>query len=126
MADGLLQPERFCATSEEARDNPSGRYWLAKGARASASATTAGPTVGSPTGAVPRAALPPSQAPAILGPTATRAPSTRGEIQLERDVECGAIHTGLAARHDALDAVCGLAIRWGRRAERGAVPRLFG
>ena len=27
---------------------------------------------------------------------------------------------------DALDAVCGLAIRWGRRAERGAVPRLFG
>jgi len=63
---------------------------------------------------------------AILGPTATRTPSTRGESQLERDVECGAIHAGLAARHAALDAVCGLAIRWGRRAERGAVPRLFG
>lgn len=68
MADGSLQPERFCATAEEARDNPSGRYWLAKGTRASASATTAGPTVGSPTGAVPRAALPPSQAPAVLAP----------------------------------------------------------
>ena len=68
MADGSLQPERFCATAEEARDNASGRYWLAKGTRASAPATTAGPTVGSPTGAVPRAALPPSQAPAVLAP----------------------------------------------------------
>ena len=81
MADGSLQPERFCATAEEARDKPSGRsrsvttrstsstsFGLAWLTRASASATTAGPTVGSPTGAVPRAALPPSQAPAVLAP----------------------------------------------------------